>query len=597
MATITPPQKLRPPRMRPVNGSVYTPPLLADYVAAKALHFLLLGQTASPGRPIRVLDPACGKGELLAAFWRAWQSNRAVRAQQWECDPLTSLCGVDIDKDAIRQTRRTLRELAPISANGAKSTILLRNALIPSRRDSLEEGWVRLKLSLDAPEGFDIAIANPPWGADISSFAEELERSSFRLLRGQFDTSDLFVELALRIVRPGGIIAFIIPDSLFADERRELRRLLITRTRLLYIARLGEGFFPNVFRGAAVVIARIQAAAPSGTVRCLRLTPPSRRALLAGEVDFGSVEARLAHDLPLSRFAHDRDSRFDIDTTPRDSTLVRKIESASGSIGDNLHAWRGVELSKRGRVVQCSECSNWSPLPSASTPTCKHCGRVLNLPAVHTTTIVSSTQRKGFLPLIVGESIRRYKILAPYYLDPRMNGIRYKDISAYSQPKIVIRKTGVGLTAALDYTGALTNQVVYILGDKANDSTGSLEVYLAILNSRLMYYYIIKRYGETEWRSHPYLTLKQIRELPVPHEMQTSIAESGRENPFGQLRRLLKAGRSVPPYLDAKIERVVAAYFGLTKSDYRRIFATLSSLQALRPVRTLLAISPEEIFP
>ena len=45
-----------------------------------------------------------------------------------------------------------------------------------------------------------------------------------------------------------------------------------------------------------------------------------------------------------------------------------------------------------------------------------------------------------------------------------------------------------------------------------------LEFMLAVLNSRAMYYFLAKKHGETEWRSHPYLTQKQVLDLPMPAE-------------------------------------------------------------------------------
>ena len=42
-----------------------------------------------------------------------------------------------------------------------------------------------------------------------------------------------------------------------------------------------------------------------------------------------------------------------------------------------------------------------------------------------------------------------------------------------------------------------------------------LEYYLALLNSRVVYYYYLKTYGENEWKSHPYLTKQIIYTFPI----------------------------------------------------------------------------------
>ena len=50
-----------------------------------------------------------------------------------------------------------------------------------------------------------------------------------------------------------------------------------------------------------------------------------------------------------------------------------------------------------------------------------------------------------------------------------------------------------------------------------------LESFLAILNSRAMYYYLTANSGETNWRSHPYLTQKQLLNLPLPELGKTKV--------------------------------------------------------------------------
>jgi len=236
------------------------------------------------------------------------------------------------------------------------------------------------------------------------------------------------------------------------------------------------------------------------------------------------------------------------------------------------------------------------PLPRNNGHTCKKCGKEID-PA-QKVTIVSSSPLPGYLPFIVGENISRFKIDSNLYIDPIKEGIRYKNLEQYTSEKIVIRKTGVGIMSSIDYSGALTNQVVYdfyLRGEYKYD--GFLELINAILNSRPIYYLIVKRFGELEWRSHPYLTMNQIRELPLPLS-NSSIKQLLSENRVTllALRNTLRYHLEISEELDAEIERMVAKIYSLTKKDYQEIFATLTSIEQLRPVRLLLSIKPDDIF-
>lgn len=68
--------------------------------------------------------------------------------------------------------------------------------------------------------------------------------------------------------------------------------------------------------------------------------------------------------------------------------------------------------------------------------------------------------------IIVGEDIFRYRTRCKSYIQLGLNGINYKDNKLYEGNKILIRKTGVGITAGIDYNNCMTNQVVYILHRK-----------------------------------------------------------------------------------------------------------------------------------
>ena len=74
--------------------------------------------------------------------------------------------------------------------------------------------------------------------------------ADFCARRGQFDSYELFIELGRRLLREGGMLGFIIPDSITLPEHELLRRMLLEQTALTRLLRAGEGIFPSVFRAA-----------------------------------------------------------------------------------------------------------------------------------------------------------------------------------------------------------------------------------------------------------------------------------------------------------------------------------------------------------
>lgn len=591
------------------NGAVYTPTFLAQFVAAKAVAYLLddisharkgATKTLRDLSGLRFLDPACGDGELLCSLWnelitrliaRGYSSAAANRAQ-----PTALLCGLDIDPKAIAKTRGRIARLRPRPDTKYGTKLLTTNALFPFNRPT-RRGWEMATQQFDAIDGFDIVIANPPWGADTTSYQHNLINGNFSLHKGQFDTSDLFLELAVTIARPGGIIAFIVPDSLFNRERTELRRLLLNRTQIKLIARLGEKIFDSVNRACAVVICKKAPARDDSMVECLRLTPEIRRRVLNLETSLSEAQAQLGHILPQRRFMENAEYRFDIDTTAKEQVAIDILTRGRRTLRDFLVSARGMELSKSGRVCRCPNCNLWLPLPTARTPKCIHCKTPLGQDR-REKSIVTMEPNDQLQPLLVGETVTRYLAIPKHWVDTRVQGVNFKEMTLYRSPKIVVRKTGVGISAALDLSGAITNQVVYIMRRRDTSINIPLEVFLAVLSSRAMYYYLVKTHGETEWRSHPYLTQTQVLDFPMPDLNWSHTTVLRRTRRIAQLvRDAAEHNTKLTAANDAEIEGHVAALFGLTRGDYRVIYNTLDSVQQLLPVRELKRVDRTAIFP
>lgn len=530
------------------RGAVFTPEFLADWVAS------ILREASKIENPA-IADFGCGSGNLLSAAATYFPSSKFL--------------GVEIDKESAAIAKDILGDSGAVFADDFLNPV-------QNGGSTVAESWVA-RLGGQP----DILIMNPPWGAVHTLSNEEVLAAKLSLARGQFDTYDLFCELALQILRPGGLFAFIIPDSIFLPEHEPLRRLLLKRTSISLIARLGEGIFPGVYRGCAVVIGRSTEPEPDHQVECMRLTKSHRSALRDG-MTLADLRLATAHFVPQVRFCEDPNCRFDIDVTAADETIGRVLDLA-GDWTAPLKSRRGVELSKFGRILICTGCGSARPEPKADYPTCLLCGASL---AGEARVIVRD--RPGdegpWRPFIAGEDVRRYSAEVRRWIQAEVPGINYKAAHEAGIPRILVRKTGIGLNAALDDSDAYTNQVVfeYALRDDADFDFSYLHYVLGVLCSRVLLAVHLKRGGDLEWRSHPYVTQKTLAELPIPlprpntREWHQASAIAG----------AVKAHLSGRP-CELEIEALVAGLYRLTVEDTSWVLGVLRSAGELEAIKNL----------
>ena len=146
---------------------------------------------------------------------------------------------------------------------------------------------------------------------------------------------------------------------------------------------------------------------------------------------------------------------------------------------------------------------------------------------------------------------------------------------------MLIRKTGLGIYAAVDYTGGMTSQTDYIL-KKKNDSKDRtpLEYYLAMINSRVVYYYYLKIYGENEWKSHPYLTKEIIFSLPVCKYTGSKLDEEIVEFSKALMKRYDYS-------TDVELEKLIFKKYALTKEEISLIQNEMHRLPNLSAINDM----------
>lgn len=176
----------------------------------------LLVELVAPAPGETIIDPACGAGGFLSFAARDLLA-RGATAEQVSA----SLFGIDKDRYLVRLAR----------AHVALAT--LSSAQIHCG-DSL--AWCAESgqpLDLGRPDsGFDVVLANPPFGAKIVAASDEV-RGRFELahrfrqrdgawvrtdaLRRSSPPQVLFLERCLALARPGGRVGMVVPESLVSS--------------------------------------------------------------------------------------------------------------------------------------------------------------------------------------------------------------------------------------------------------------------------------------------------------------------------------------------------------------------------------------------
>jgi len=95
--------------------------------------------------------------------------------------------------------------------------------------------------------GFDIVIGNPPYGAKLSKEEKDLFKEMYNDVHMRTpDTFNYFISKSFTLLKPNGVISFIVPNNLlFQNENTKTRSLLINTNYLKRVINLGDNTFEN----------------------------------------------------------------------------------------------------------------------------------------------------------------------------------------------------------------------------------------------------------------------------------------------------------------------------------------------------------------
>jgi hypothetical protein len=286
------------PEVKKAGGVYYTPSYIVDYIVGHTVGALTEGKSPKQMEKLRILDPACGSGSFLIVAYQhllnahlTWHQDHEPKKHKnevffgrggWRLTTaekrriiLNNIYGVDIDRQAVEVTKLSLllrvlegendETLTQQSLFGERAlpsldgNIKCGNSLIGS--DAFKGGlfpdpdamkrvnpfdWGSEFPRILKDGGFHVVIGNPPYIrihnlVDFYPLEVRLIQRDYETARdGKVDIFLPFIERALDLLHPDGLLGFIVPNKFMqADYGVNLRRMLTQKARMRELVDFG----------------------------------------------------------------------------------------------------------------------------------------------------------------------------------------------------------------------------------------------------------------------------------------------------------------------------------------------------------------------
>ncbi len=211
---------LRDIHQRKLTGAYYTPKKTIHVLIDNVINYTNLYSAT-------IFDPCCGTGNFLIELLERGVNIHNIYAQ-------------DIDIISILLTQINIA----ILCEDITLDILQTHFLC---EDTLTNTF---------PQKFDIVLGNPPWGFAFSEEAiSDLHTRYITAKKRSLESYDLFVEKSLQMLKPNGLLSFVLPEAvLTVASHLNVRKLLIEHCSFPFISYLGNVFSgvqcPSIILGA-----------------------------------------------------------------------------------------------------------------------------------------------------------------------------------------------------------------------------------------------------------------------------------------------------------------------------------------------------------
>lgn len=284
------------------EGIYYTPKNIADDF------FLSLPGDFSK---MTFYDPCCGTGIFLTAALDAGFSPRNVY-------------GSDIDNVAIKIAKQRMYEKTGMDAN-----------IVQGNFFNIVENYTPVDRC------YDVIITNPPWGNKIPK-DEKQRLASFFSTGKNTDTSSLFLMASLSIIKDGGFLGMLMPESFFnvlsfSDVRRR-----VLEQNIISMMDYGKPFKSLVTKAKGIILKK-QRAGNDNFVTCSR--------------------SNFKHQRLQSSFSCNPNFLFNLSITQDEHALISHVLNISHVVLRRRARWGlGVVTGNNKKFVKHWPCDGYIPI-------------------------------------------------------------------------------------------------------------------------------------------------------------------------------------------------------------------------------------------
>jgi hypothetical protein len=386
-------------------------------------------------------------------------------------------------------------------------------------------------------DGFEVVIGNPPYvfarnsqKKGLSVQDKEYFYNHFELAEYQVNLYPLFIEQGHRLLKEKGLLSYITPNNwLTINTNRKLRKFVLAQSDIQIV-----NFYAQVFESAAVdsAILIFKKGSDHPSVTLLEYTDGFK----------------LVKQVLPSYFLTQKDCLINLESFKdvEGMSLIEKMELHAiplSSVADIKVGLKVYQVGK-GKPVQTPEVKE---------------NRIYH----------ANTKLDGeYFKYLEGKDVGRYYLgwsgeflkYGVHLAEPR------SDFGLFSTKRILVRQ--IPSKPPYCINACLTEEVALNDMNSMNiiNFKGSHELILAILNSKLISYWFVHKFGKMQRGTFPQFKVNELAIFPIPKTF-----EPYREVLVNHVNEILAAKRSNPAAdtreLESEIDRLVYGLYGLTEEE------------------------------